>query len=46
MEEMGGNPNVVIATPEIKCVQITEDHDFIILASYALFKFFEKLINR
>lgn len=46
MEEMGGNPNVVIAIPEIKCVQINEEHDFIILASYAHFKTLEKLINR
>lgn len=28
----GGNPNVVIATPEIKSFKITDDHDFIVLA--------------
>ncbi len=29
----GGNPNVVIATPEIKSFKITKDHDFIVMSS-------------
>lgn len=29
----GGNPNVVIAEPEIKSFKITDEHDFIVLAS-------------
>lgn len=33
MLEVGGNPNVVIAVPDIKCFQINEEHDFVILAS-------------
>ena len=31
--ELGGNPSVVIATPEIKCFKISPEHDFIILGS-------------
>ena len=27
----GGNPNVVIATPEITCFKLTSDMDFIVL---------------
>ena len=33
LKEVGGNPNVVVAIPDIKCFQITEEHDFVILAS-------------
>ena len=29
----GGNPNVVIPTPDIKSFKITKDHDFIVLGS-------------
>jgi hypothetical protein len=32
MEELGGNPNVVICEPEIKSFKIQEEHDFIVLA--------------
>jgi protein phosphatase 2C family protein 2/3 len=37
-----GNPNVVIATPEIKSFKIQDSHDFIILGSNKIFK---KLLN-
>lgn len=33
----GGNPNVVIAIPDIKSFKITKDHDFIVLGSIYLF---------
>ena len=32
LEKYGGNPNVVIATPEIKSFKIDDSHDFIVLA--------------
>ena len=38
----GGNPNVVIATPEVKQFQITNEHDFLILACDGIF---DKLTN-
>lgn len=28
---LGGIPNVVVCTPEIKCFKIAEDHDFILM---------------
>lgn len=31
--DFGGNPNVVVPTPEIKCFKISPDHDFIVLGS-------------
>ena len=31
--KFGGNPNVVVALPEIKSFKIMSDHDFVILAS-------------
>ena len=33
VEKRGGNPNVVIAIPEIKSFRITDEHDFIVIAS-------------
>lgn len=33
---MGGNPLVVISEPEIRSFKITDDHDFIVLASKLL----------
>jgi hypothetical protein len=33
IEKRGGNPNVVIAIPEIKSFRITDEHDFIVIAS-------------
>lgn len=33
----GGNPNVVIADPEIKSFKITKDHDFIVLGCDGIF---------
>lgn len=41
--QTGGNPNVVIATPEIKSFKITKDHDFIIMGSDGIF---DKLSNK
>ncbi len=31
LEKFGGNPNVVIAEPEIQMVQLTDQTDFIVL---------------
>lgn len=42
VEKRGGNPNVVIATPEIKSFQIEDLHDFIVLACDGIF---DKLSN-
>ena len=39
----GGNPNVVVATPEIKSFRITKDHDFIVMACDGVF---DKLNNK
>lgn len=33
LEAYGGNPNVVVSTPEIKSFKITKDHDFIVMGS-------------
>ena len=43
LEATGGNPNVVIPTPEIKSFKITKDHDFIIMGSDGIF---DKLSNK
>ena len=40
---MGGNPKVVIATPELKSFRIQGDHDFIIIGSDGIF---DKMSNR
>lgn len=42
IEKRGGNPNVVIATPEIKSFRVTSEHDFIVLASDGIY---DKLSN-
>ena len=42
IEKRGGNPYVVIATPEIKSFRIAEEHDFIVIASDGIF---DKLSN-
>ena len=47
----GGNPNVVIATPEIKSFKITKDHDFIVMSSKSRFNrvgdgVYDKLTNK
>ena len=42
----GGNPNVVISTPDIKSFKITKDHDFIVLGSKFPFYSFYKKKNR
>ena len=41
--KLGGNPDVVIATPEIKAFRIKPDHDFIILGCDGIF---DKLESR
>lgn len=33
LPHLGGNPNVVIATPDITYFKVCEEHDFIIIAS-------------
>ena len=35
--EFGGNPNVLIATPEIKAFRIKKEHDFIVLGCDGIF---------
>lgn len=42
LQKFGGNPNVVIADPEIKSFRITKDHDFIVLGCDGIF---DKLNN-
>jgi protein phosphatase 2C family protein 2/3 len=42
MVSLNGNPNVIIAVPEIKSFKIGADHDFIIMASDGIF---DKLSN-
>mmetsp|Transcript_6637 Transcript_6637/g.3751 ORF Transcript_6637/g.3751 Transcript_6637/m.3751 type:complete len:87 (+) Transcript_6637:206-466(+) len=39
----GGNPNVIIAIPEIRSFRLAKDHDFIIIGSDGIF---DKLSNR
>jgi serine/threonine protein phosphatase PrpC len=41
-ERYGGNPNVVIATPEIRCFKIRDNYDFIVIGCDGIF---EKLNN-
>ena len=43
IEKYGGNPKVVIATPEIKSFKVSEDHDFIGLASDGIY---DKINNK
>ena len=43
LSKYGGNPNVVVATPEIKSFTITKDHDFVVLACDGIF---DKLSNQ
>jgi len=42
MARFGGNPNVLIAKPEITTLKINKEHDFIFLASDGVF---DKLLN-
>jgi len=37
IKQFGGNPNVIIAIPEIKSFKITNNHDFIGIASDGIF---------
>lgn len=37
LTKFGGNPKVVIPTPEIKSFRITSEHDFILLASDGIY---------
>ncbi len=41
--QYGGNPNVVIATPEIKSFKIMDTHDFVVMCSDGIF---DKLSNK
>lgn len=41
-QKTGGNPNVVIALPEIKQFKITSEHDFVVLGCDGIF---DKLNN-
>ena len=43
LTRFGGNPNVIIAVPDIKSFRIAADHDFILMASDGIF---DKLSNR
>ena len=43
LRDKGGNPNVLIAEPEIKAFRIKKDHDFIVLACDGIF---DKLSSR
>ena len=43
LHQYGGNPNVIIATPEIKTFEITHNHDFIVLGWDGIF---DKLNNQ
>ena len=43
LEKFGGNPNVLIATPEIKAFKIKNEHDFIVLGCDGIF---DRLSNR
>lgn len=43
IEQLGGNPKVVIAEPDIKAFRVTESHDFIVMGSDGIF---DKISNR
>ena len=43
LSDRGGNPNVLIAEPEIKAFRIKKEHDFIVLACDGIF---DKLSSR
>jgi protein phosphatase 2C family protein 2/3 len=43
IEKYGGNPNVVVATPDIKSFRVTPEHDFIGLASDGIY---DKINNK
>lgn len=36
--QLGGNPKVLIATPEIKSFEVTQDIDFLIMGSDGIFE--------
>lgn len=36
-EILGGNPNVVVAIPDISAFRITNEHDFVIMASDGIY---------
>jgi protein phosphatase PTC2/3 len=43
LSRFSGNPNVIIATPEIKTFEITSHHDFIVMGCDGIF---DKLNNQ
>lgn len=43
LERFGGNPNVLIATPEIKAFKVKREHDFIVMGCDGIF---DRLSNK
>lgn len=43
LEKFGGNPNVLIATPEIKAFKIKKEQDFVLLGCDGIF---DRLSNK
>ena len=43
IEKYGGNPNVVVAIPDIKSFRVNQDHDFLGLASDGIY---DKINNK
>eukprot|EP00357_Protocruzia_adherens_P027163 CAMPEP_0114995738 /NCGR_PEP_ID=MMETSP0216-20121206/13908_1 /TAXON_ID=223996 /ORGANISM="Protocruzia adherens, Strain Boccale" /LENGTH=676 /DNA_ID=CAMNT_0002359837 /DNA_START=319 /DNA_END=2349 /DNA_ORIENTATION=+ len=43
LPKYGGNPNVIVAEPEIKAFKISKEHDYIIMASDGIF---DKMSNK
>ena len=43
MEKYGGNPNVIVCEPDIKCFRIQDNFDFIMIGCDGIF---ERLNNR
>ena len=43
LEKFGGNPNVLIATPEIKAFKIKKEHDCVLLGCDGIF---DRLSNK
>ena len=43
LDQFGGNPNVLIAIPEIKAFKVKREHDFIIMGCDGIF---DRLSNK
>lgn len=37
LEQFGGNPNVIIAEPEVNIIKLSDAHDFIVLGCKSIF---------